>query len=58
LSLQDWWSEQKGEVSDYAPKGGGGGSPLTKVRTGGLMANSQGGSTLFIRLAADLDRCK
>ena len=56
----DWWSEQQGELSDYAPKGGGADGAdgkLNKARSGGLLS-SQLGSTLVIRLAADLDRCK
>jgi hypothetical protein len=47
------WSEQKGELHDYAPKGSG----VHSVRSGGLLG-SHVGSTLVVRLVSGLDRCK
>eukprot|EP00613_Pedinella_sp_CCMP2098_P001583 CAMPEP_0171633262 /NCGR_PEP_ID=MMETSP0990-20121206/25054_1 /TAXON_ID=483369 /ORGANISM="non described non described, Strain CCMP2098" /LENGTH=87 /DNA_ID=CAMNT_0012203857 /DNA_START=16 /DNA_END=279 /DNA_ORIENTATION=- len=50
--MEDWWSEQSGEVADYAPKGGG----MHRVQTGGLVGPQQA-TTMIVRLMAGLDEC-
>mmetsp|Transcript_39431 Transcript_39431/g.50863 ORF Transcript_39431/g.50863 Transcript_39431/m.50863 type:complete len:265 (-) Transcript_39431:112-906(-) len=50
----DWWSDQKGDLYDYAPHNGKKGE--LHVPSGGLVGKQQG-STLIVRLVSELDPC-
>ena len=58
--MADWWSEQEGDIADYAPEGYGGSHQRQHAKEGKsalLHAATTGQSMLIIRLTEGIDEC-